>query len=127
MADEAEIRERRRRTNELIAAHQGEALRPFFDPEVKLIRGDGTLVVGVDAALQVFETQFKDPAFVTYDRTTANVSIDRAGTRAAETGTWVGSWRAATGETTRTGQYLVVWKKVRNAWIIESELYVALK
>lgn len=124
--DEAAIRERRQRTNELIASHQAEALRPFFDPEVKLIRGDGTLVVGADAAVKLFEAQFGDPGFVSYFRKTATVTVDKDTRRAAETGTWTGSWREASGETTKTGQYLAVWKKARAQWVLESELYVAL-
>lgn len=124
--DEAAIRAQRQRTNELIAAHEAEALRPFFDPEVKLIRGDGTLVVGIDATIRLFETQFGDPAFVAYSRKTAMVAIDKDVGRAAETGTWIGSWREASGETTKTGQYLAVWKKAKGRWVLESELYVAL-
>ncbi len=126
MTDEAAIRDRRQRTNDLIAQHQAEALRPFFDPEVKLIRGDGTLVVGIDATVRLFEAQFGDPDFVAYVRKTATVAIDKDGKRAAETGTWTGSWREASGETTKTGQYLAVWKKAQARWVIESELYIAL-
>ncbi len=126
MTDEAAIRDRRQRTNDLIAAHQAEALRPFFDPEVKLIRGDGTLVAGIEATVKLFEAQFGDPDFIAYFRKTAAVTIDEDGERAAETGTWTGSWCQASGETTRTGQYLAVWKKARAEWVIESELYVAL-
>lgn len=126
MTDEAAIRDRRQRTNDLIAAHQAEALRPFFDPEVKLVRGDGTLVVGIDATVKLFEAQFSDRDFIAYFRKTLAVTIDKDGERAAETGTWTGSWRAAAGETTKTGQYLAVWKKARTQWVIESELYVAL-
>lgn len=124
--DETAIRAQRRRTNELIAAHEAEALRPFFDPEVKLIRGDGTLVVGVDATVRLFEAQFGDPGFVAYFRKTATVTIAKDAIRAAETGTWTGSWREASGETTKTGQYLAVWKKAQGRWVFESELYVAL-
>lgn len=126
MTDEAAIRDQRQRSNDLIAAHRAEALRPFFDPEVKLIRGDGTLVVGIDATVRLFESQFSDPDFVAYVRKTATVTIDKDGKRAAETGTWIGSWRQASGEATKTGQYLAVWKKAQDRWIIESELYVAL-
>ena len=55
--EEAALREHRQRTNELIAAHQAEALRSFFDPEIKVIRGDGTLIIicGIDAMVQLFE------------------------------------------------------------------------
>ena len=125
--DEVAIREQRQRTNELIAAHQAEALRSFYDPEIKVIRGDGSLVIGIDAMVQLFEMQFNNPDFVTYFRKTATVTIDKdIIRRAAETGTWIGSWCEASGEMTKTGQYLAVWKKTRSQWVLESELYVAL-
>ena len=109
--DETVIREQRQQTNELIAAHQAEALRSFFDPEIKVIRGDGTLIIiGIDAMVQLFEMQFNDPDFVTYSRKTLTVTIDKdIIRRAAETGTWIGSWCEASGEMTKTGQYLAVW------------------
>ena len=56
MIIEAAILEQRQRTNELIAAHQAEALRSFFDLEIKMIRGDGTLIIcGINAMVQLFE------------------------------------------------------------------------
>lgn len=126
MAEENAIRQQRRRTNKLIAEHQAERLRPFFDPEIKLIRGDGTMVVGADALIGAFELQYKDPTFITYLRTTETVTVDKAGTRAAERGTWVGSWHGPTGEMGHAGQYLAVWKKTPSQWVLESELYVTL-
>ena len=93
-----------------------------------MIRGDGTLIIiGIDAMVQLFEMQFNDPDFVTYSRKTLTVTIDKdIIRRAAETGTWIGSWCEASGEMTKTGQYLAVWKKTRSQWVLESELYVAL-
>ena len=55
------IRARRKLTNKLIAAHDAARLRPFFTPDVKLIVGDGDLILGVDAVIQAFAGQFADP------------------------------------------------------------------
>jgi len=102
------IRARRRLTNRLIAARQALRLRPFFATDVKLIVGDGGLILGVEAVLQAFASQFADPSFGTYLRQTERIELDSQGARAAETGRWT------------------VWQKVTGQWVIESELYVTL-
>jgi len=116
------IRARRRLTNKLIAAHQAGRLRPFLDPQVKMIVGDGGLITGADAVIAAFEAQFRDPAFVAYERTPERVEVDRDGLRAAESGRWVGSWRQAR----MTGVYLAAWRKVTGQWVIESETFVTM-
>jgi ketosteroid isomerase-like protein len=116
------VRARRKLTNKLIAAHDAQRLRPFFTPDVKVIVGDGALILGVDALIEAFAAQFAEPGFVTYLRETESVDLDAAGQRAAEAGRWTGI--SAVGEL--TGTFLAVWRNVRGQWAIESELYVTL-
>jgi hypothetical protein len=116
------IRARRRLTNKLIAAHEAQRLKPFLDPEVKVIVGDGALITGADQVIRAFEAQFKDPDFLAYERTPGEVQIDKAGLRAAESGRWIGSWR----QSRMSGVYLAVWRKVTGQWVIESETFVTL-
>lgn len=123
---EDSIRARRKLTNRLIAGRDAARLKPFLDPEVKLISGDGTLVTGAEAVLRAFARQFADPMFVTYVRTTGTVEVDAAGERAAESGHWVGTWRSEAGPAEMSGLYLAVWRKTLGQWVIESELYVTL-
>jgi ketosteroid isomerase-like protein len=115
---------RRKLTNRLIAGKDARRLAPFLAPDVKLIAGDGTLILGAAAVLAAFAGQFADPDFVAYVRTTTAVELDAEGARAAEHGTWVGTWRAA-GQ--QSGAYLAVWRKVAGQWLIESELFVTLR
>jgi hypothetical protein len=123
---EAAIRGRRNRSNKLIAAHDAVGLKPFFDPAVKLIAGDGSILLGAAAVLGAFDAQFRDPAFITYVRTPDSVRLDAAGARAAEAGGWVARWRGGLGETSMSGTYLACWKKTIGQWVIESELYITL-
>lgn len=116
------VRARRKLTNKLIASHDAQRLRPFFLPDVKLIVGDGALILGVDSVIEAFASQFADPAFVTYVRGTERVALDADGLRAAEHGQWIGRWR----DHEMSGTYLAVWRKVTGQWAIESELYVTL-
>jgi len=122
-APEDAIRARRRLTNKLIATHEAGRLKPFFAPDVKLIVGDGGLILGVEQVVAAFAGQFVDPAFVTYIRETEEVDLDAAGERAAETGRWIADWK---GQPEMGGRYLAVWRKVTGQWVIESELYVTL-
>jgi ketosteroid isomerase-like protein len=116
------IRARRKLTNKLIAAHEAARLRPFFAPDVKVVVGDGSLILGVDGVIEAFAGQFAEPAFIDYVRETERVELDAAGARAAEAGRWTGRWRGAE----MTGTYLAVWRKVTGQWVIEAELYVTL-
>lgn len=116
------IRARRRLTNKIIAAHEAARLKPFFSPDVKLIVGDGGLILGADAVVEAFASQFADPDFVTYVRTPETVELDELGERAAEHGRWVADWKGSA----MAGSYLAVWRKTLGQWVIESELYVTL-
>ena len=116
------IRARRKLTNRLIAAHEALRLRPFFAVDVKLIVGDGGLILGAEAVIEALAGQFRDPAFQTYVRLTDAVTLDSAGGRAAETGRWTAHWTAMD----MAGTYLAVWRKITGQWVIESELYVTL-
>jgi hypothetical protein len=120
---ETAIRARRKLTNKLIAAHEADRLRPFLDPKMTLIAGDGSVISGASAVVAAFDAQFADPDFVTYLRTTDGVEIDSQGERAAERGSWAGTWRSGA---SLSGTYLAVWKKVTGQWVLEAELYVTL-
>jgi len=121
------IRARRKLTNKLIATKDAARLRPFFDPGLNLVAGDGGLIVGADAMLEAFASRFREPGFVAYVRTTESVTLDQDGLRAAEHGKWIGTWREAGAEVRHGGDYLAVWRKVTGQWVIESELYVTLE
>lgn len=121
-APEDAIRARRKLTNKLIAAHEAARLRPFFDPGIRLIAGDGSLLMGADEVVAAFDAQFRDPDFVAYVRTTEAVSLDDEGVRAAESGRWVGAWK----DQQQSGTYLAVWRKAVGQWVLEQELYVTL-
>ncbi len=116
------IRARRKLTNKLIAAHDAGRLRPFFAPDANLISGEGGLLMGAPAIIAAFEAQFADPSFVTYLRTTQSVTLAADGSRAAEAGTWLATWK----DQTATGPYLAAWKKVVGQWVIESETFVTI-
>ncbi|CAN5219949.1 DUF4440 domain-containing protein [soil metagenome] len=117
------IAARRKLTNRLIAGKDATRLAPFFAPDIKVIVGDGALILGRDAVLEAFASQFTDPAFIAYVRTSERITLDAQGVRAAEHGTWVGTTR---GGADASGTYLASWRKVTGQWVIENELFVTL-
>ncbi len=125
-AAETAVRARRRLTNKLIAARDAARLKPFFDPEIKLIVGDGGLIVGADEVVRAFALQFSAPMLAKYERSTDSVEVDATAARAAEIGRWRGDWSEDGERVEQSGRYLAVWKAVRGQWILESELYVSL-
>jgi ketosteroid isomerase-like protein len=118
------IREKRKLTNRLIAAHQAERLRPHMTEDAVLIVGDGGLVRGADAVVAAFAGQFVDPTFLSYVRTTESVEIAASGRRAAETGRWVGTWK---GGVEVGGLYMAAWRESVGQWLLEREMYVTLR
>jgi len=120
---DAAIRAKRKLTNRLIAAHDADRLRPHLTDDMVLIVGDGGLIQGADAVTAAFASQFADPAFVAYVRTTDTVELAAGGRRAAETGRWVGRW---TGGVEVSGVYMAAWRERRGQWLLERELYVTL-
>ena len=123
-APDVAIRAKRKLTNRLIAAHDAARLRPHLTDDMQLIAGDGGVISSADAVVAAFASQFAEPGFVAYVRTTDTVEIADDGERAAETGRWVGRW---TGGAEVGGVYLAAWRERRGQWLLERELYVTLK
>ena len=123
-APDIAIRAKRKLTNRLIAAHDAARLRPHLTDDMLLIVGDGDLIRGADAVVAAFASQFADPAFVAYVRTTETVELADDGRRAAETGHWLGSWN---GRPEMGGVYMAAWRERRGQWLLERELYVTLQ
>ena len=121
---DAAIRAKRKLTNRLIAAQDAARLRPHLTDDMLLIAGDGALIQGADAVVSAFASQFADPAFVAYVRTTETVEVAADGHRAAETGRWVGRWKP---DTEMSGVYMAAWRESRGQWLLERELYVTLR
>jgi ketosteroid isomerase-like protein len=118
------IRAKRKLTNRLIAAHDTARLRAHLADDMLLIVGDGDLIRGADAVAAAFASQFADPDFVAYERTTDQVELADDGHRAAENGRWVGTWK---GGAEVSGVYMAAWRQTRGQWLLERELYVTLK
>ncbi len=126
-SDVRAIRDLRAASNQGIAAHSvAQAVAPFAEDAVFVFGGGGS-AVGRKAMAAAFASDFADPAFLTYVRAPARISLSDTGARAVEQGTWTGLWREAAGETRYSGDYTANWAHTPNGWRVRGELYVTLR
>ena len=79
---------------------------------------------GRDANVESFAEQFRTRPDVVYRRTPDAVRVFAPWLMASESGTWTGSWTEGDGKILLTGRYFAKWRKLNDAWLIESETYV---
>jgi ketosteroid isomerase-like protein len=125
-SDEASIRSVRFLSNSAIKNRDLDALKNAWLPDLHVTTSTGLVASSADEMAQLFTKSFADPNFITYTRFPVGINLSPGETFAAESGTWVGSWRNGDREMSVEGIYLAQWHKVEVGWRIRSELYVAL-
>jgi ketosteroid isomerase-like protein len=125
--DEASLRTARARLNEALMKRDTDAMARYWLPGVVTIGGNGSVVIGKKANVQLFKKEiFGSTEFVDGVRTTDKFTISNNGQRAAESGHWL--WRMTDGKEVASyrGTYLIYWKKSQDKWMINSEMYITL-
>lgn len=123
----AGIRGLRARSNAAIARRDAHAVSAIMVDDIVITGGNGgPLTLGRDRSEASFATQFADTTFLGYVRTPTCIEVGTARPVAAETGRWVGRWRAPDGIRELRGTYLAMWRRDDGAWRLRSELYVTL-
>jgi ketosteroid isomerase-like protein len=120
----AAIRALRTRYNRAIAAHDMAAIRLLLEPDYVVLPGSSG--VPLDAE-RLSARLFADPTLVTYVRTPGRVAISKSGRRAAETGSWTGTWRKPDGVMRLTGIYQAMWVPHAGTWRLRNESFVSLE
>lgn len=126
--DAADIRAARAAYNAAILARDVAAIRGVFAPGYKGIAGSGgELIDGGDAMAAYFAAVFRNPAFVTFERTPEIVTIADGRERAMERGRWLGRSLTPDGDEAQLlGDYLAVWVPGAAGWQLRSESFVTL-
>jgi ketosteroid isomerase-like protein len=122
------VRSLRAQSNAAIAAHDAKRLRPLLADDYRGIQGtSGALDAGGAATARSYANEeFRDPAFVSYERIPDKVTLAGSGRRVGESGHWVGTWRKPDGIMRKTGDYLAVWTVSNGQWRLRSESFVTL-
>lgn len=92
------IGELRARSNAAILARDLDTVLETVDDRTVLIGGNGGVETSREANRSGWAQEFANPDFVTYVRTPAAIVANPNGQRAAESGTWIGTFRPSEGE-----------------------------
>ena len=123
---EAEIRALRMQSNDAIAARVVAGVTDMMLPDIVVIGGNGSILMGRDSSRASFSRQFADPNFLGYVRTPTRIDMSTVRPLAAEAGEWVGRSRQADGLRETRGTYLAMWRHTEEGWRLRSELFVSL-
>jgi len=121
-----EIRELRNHFNSAIARHDVEAVISFLDVEYQITTGRGDVLHGRAGEANGWRAEFARADDLVYVRTPESIDISASGERAAEIGSWVGSWTTPGGPHRAGGRYAAHWRRVDESWKIRAELFVTL-
>ena len=126
--DLSQIRERRFAYTAAIKSRQPDLMRNFLAPEMVQLSSTGKTVIGQEAVAQSYsETEFRNPAFIVYERIPDTITISENGRFAAERGHWRGRFRLPDGNIGgNSGLYQAGWIKRDAVWWIRTESYVRL-
>lgn len=124
----AVVRARRLAYNQAIAGRRASDMPGFVTPGFVQLSSNGAITIGADKVQALYAGQeFRDPAFIAYDRQPDSVAISANGRFAIERGHWRGRFRDGKGgETGNTGLYQAGWLKEGGVWRVRTESYVRL-
>jgi ketosteroid isomerase-like protein len=125
-ADERTIRAARVTQNGAMAARNADLAATFWTEDVTIRRALGQDVHGREAYRQLVVPAGNRDSTLVYQRDAASVEVSDHFPLAFESGTWVGHLGRLDGPVVIGGRYSAQWVKRGDAWLIRSEVFVAL-
>lgn len=122
---ELAIRSRRAAFNRALADGDLGAIGPLLVAEAVLVTGtDSAVLPSRKAQLHAWKREFAAPDRAIYTRLPDSIEASTVEPVALEHG----KWRAITvaGKSVASGSYTAKWRKVRDEWVIEAEIYLTL-
>jgi len=126
--DEAVIKEARRLQTMALAKNDLDTVVKYWDPAITIRRALGHPVDGAAAARKLLEpTSAPNPATaIVYQREATSVTVSPNWPLAYEEGRWSGHVGTADSKAILAGKYAAQWVKRNGAWLIRSEVFVAI-
>lgn len=127
-SDEADIRAARAAYGAAIDAHAPERFGAVLHRDFVQIGSGGSTIAGAaTVAASYAANEFKDPAFITYERVPEAIEVSPNGTLAMERGHWQAKLRnPAGGVEGNAGAYQAGWVREDGRWQLRTEAYVKL-
>ncbi len=125
-----QIQEARAASNAALQHQDLQALAATLGRDAHLTVSSGALVSGKAAQIAAYQAQFERFPDAVYERAPTSIRISGALNRpatASERGTWVGTWTSPEGRVEQRGEYMAMWRKGEDGWLIRSELFVVLE
>jgi hypothetical protein len=114
-------------SNEAIARHDALGVVSFLAPEYQITTGKGLIFQGSpQEEAKDWKQVFSTAEDIVYVRTPKTIEVSTYLPRAAENGTWLGSWTTNVGRKEVGGSYAATWSKIDGEWKILSEVFVTL-
>jgi len=123
---DGEIRTLRAQSNAAIAAHDIVAAKKLYADDYTVLPGSSGTPLSIDDFTRRLTSGFADPTFLTYVRTPGPVIVSESGKRAAEAGSWTGTWRKPDGLLELSGVYQAMWVPTADGWRLKNESFVTL-
>lgn len=124
--DEKKIADIRTAFNLAISHHDLSAMDQYCSEDVIVLTSKNARSSNRDQYASFFEQDFKSKQDVIYIRTPQLIEVYAPWGMAAESGHWVGEWKADTTSIHISGSYYAKWKRVNNEWRICAEVFTAL-
>ncbi|WHO37672.1 nuclear transport factor 2 family protein [Sphingobium sp. AP49] len=125
-SDDLAIRLRRANFNRALADADLAAIGPILAPDVVMVTGtDSGVIAGRKAQILAWKREFGAPERTVYTRTPDDILISPIEPIAFEHGHWQGI-AADDGHAVASGRYSAKWRRIRDEWQIEAELYLTL-
>ncbi len=115
------IKSQRAASNAAIAKHDVDGISKYWLPDFVQVRGNATFLVGKDTVAATWRELFRSNPEVAYIRTPTEILISYNDTLAWETGNW-----KAIQSYSKGGNYSAMWRKVKNEWKLQAEIFVSL-
>jgi ketosteroid isomerase-like protein len=117
------IKLQRQAFNKAIADKDIDGVAGVLDDRVILITGtDSDLYTGAMAQIKLWSKDFANPNRAIYVRTSACIRVSPILPIALEYGSWRGQ-RVATSGDFAAGSYSAKWRKSKEGWLLESEIF----
>ena len=129
VSDEATIKESRRLQTQALARNDLDTVVKYWDPAITNRRALGHPVDGAAAARKLLEpAAAPNPATtIVYQREATSVTVSPNWPLAYEEGRWSGHVGSADAKPILAGKYAAQWVKRNGAWLIRSEIFVAIE